>query len=417
MNALFVLISAILLQAFPVMPVRTALENPAVANPIPQRIQKDYQKVWKRFLASKDAREDAKISGDLDKILKKNPDFVPALLVQTYIDLYAGRQEKAEKQFETILASHPSDRVALYYLAESAYARNDYVRASGLYRRLKAVDNSHPELDMKSQRAFLLAMQTLVQEASDAARTDRLSDAERLYRQALALAPEEAELHRQLAAVLSRQGKLDDAAAELQSQADLRGSGDAQGALGEPAEGRAVRRAQLSAELEDLGRWGTQIDRLQEIRTSPAITREQLAALLASYFPQLLEFQKKPQIMTDLPDSVAAPAIEAVVGVGLLDPTPNHTFQPARTVSRGEFAEVVGRLIRMLGVPQQEQSPITPPDLVPGSPLYRELQLVLGYGLLSLDNAGNFNISAPVGGEEAVNTAEKLLLLIQRKAA
>jgi len=101
----------------------------------------------------------------------------------------------------------------------------------------------------------------------------------------------------------------------------------------------------------------------------------------------------------------------------LLDATANHTFEPARTVSRGEFAQVMGRLARMLGVSQQEHQPITAPDLVPGSALYRELQLVLGYGLLSLDNAGYFNISAPVSGEEAVNTAEKLLRLLPRKAA
>jgi hypothetical protein len=41
----------------------------------------------------------------------------------------------------------------------------------------------------------------------------------------------------------------------------------------------------------------------------------------------------------------------------------------------------------------------------------------LGYGLLSLDNAGNFNVSGPVGGEEAVDIAEKLLRLIPQKPA
>jgi hypothetical protein len=106
-----------------------------------------------------------------------------------------------------------------------------------------------------------------------------------------------------------------------------------------------------------------------------------------------------------------------VVGVGLLEPTVNHTFRPERTVNRGEFAQVLSRLVRMLGVSQQDAAPITAPDLVPGSPLYRELQLVVGYGLLSLDNSGNFSVSAPVSGEEAVNTAEKLLRLLQKKAA
>jgi Flp pilus assembly protein TadD len=419
MNAL---ILTILLQAFPAMPARAALENPSAANPIPKQVQKDYDKLWKRFIAAptaKDAaKEDAKIAADFDKLLKKNPDLVPAMWVQTYIDLYAGRQAKAEQRLEVILAKRPSDRTALYYLAEFSYSRNDYVRASGLYRRLKAVDNSRPDVDLKSQRAFLLAMQNLVQEAANAARADRLSDAERLYRQALELAPDEPALHGQLAAVLVREGKLDEANAELRRQIALGGSGEeTRLALVDSNQVRDARREQASAELQDLGRWGNQIDRLREIRTSPAITRQQFAVLLARYFPQVLEFRKNPQIMTDLPDSPAAPAIEAVVGVGLLDATANHTFEPARTVSRGEFAQVMGRLVRMLGVSQQEHQPITAPDLVPGSALYRELQLVLGYGLLSLDNAGNFNVSAPVSGEEAVNTAEKLLRLIPRKAA
>jgi len=419
MNALII---AILLQTLPAMPARAALENPAAANPVPKQFQKDYDKLWKRFLAAptaKDAaKEEAKVSSEFDKILKKNPDVVSAILVQTYIDLYAGRQAAAERRLETVLAKRPSDRFALYYLAEFAYARNDYVRSSGLYRRLKAIDNSHPDVDLKSQRAFLLAMQNLVQEATSAAQTDRLSDAERLYRQALELAPDEAGLHGQLAAVLVREGKRDDANAELRRQLELGGAGeDSRRAVAASNDVQDARRERATAELQDLGRWGNQIERLKEIRSSQAISREQLAGLLARYFPQLLEFQKTPQILTDLPTSWATPAIEAVVGVGLLDPAANHTFQPARTVTRGEFAQVLARLARLLSVSPREQPPITAPDLVPGSALYRELQLVLGYGLLSLDDAGNFNISAPVGGEEAVNIAEKLLRLLQQKPA
>jgi tetratricopeptide (TPR) repeat protein len=419
MNAL---ILAILLQAAPALPARAALENPAVANPVPKQVQKDYDKLWKRFLAApaaKDAaKEDAKVFAEFDKILKKNPDLVSAMWVQTYLDLYAGRQAQAEQRMAAILAKHPADRLALYYLAEYAYARKDYLVASGLYRRLKAVDNSHPDVDAKSQRAFLLAMQNLTQEAATAARTDRLSDAERLYRQAVELAPEEASLRGQLASVLVREGKVDEANAELRRQSELGGPAEElRRGLAESTQAREARRQLAGAELQDLGRWGTQIERLREIRSSQFMTREQLAGLLGRYFPQLLEFRKNPQIITDVADSWAAPAIEAVVGLGLLDPAPNHTFQPDRTVSRGEFAQAMARLIRILGVSQKEASPVAAPDLVPGSPLYRELQLVLGYGLLSLDNSGNVNVSAPVGGEEAINTAEKLLHLMQQNPA
>lgn len=121
--------------------------------------------------------------------------------------------------------------------------------------------------------------------------------------------------------------------------------------------------------------------------------------------------------MTDLDGSWAESAIQTVVGAGLLDSTVNHTFQPSRIVSRGEFATVVFRLTRLLGVSAGDSTWITPLDVVPDSTLYRELEPVLSYGLLLLDNAGNFNIAAPVSGEEAVNTAEKLLRLTQKKAA
>jgi tetratricopeptide (TPR) repeat protein len=414
MTSFYVPILALLMQLPFSLPSRSALENPAVASPIPKQLQKDYDKFWKRFLAAptaKDpAKEETKLSADFDKFLKKNPDFVPVLMLQAYMDLYAGRQANAERRLETVLSKRPEDRVVLYYLAEFAYAKNEYARASGLYRRLKAVDNTRTDLDLKSQRAFLLGMQGLVQEATTAAQADRLADAERLYRQALELAPEEAALHGQLAAVLVRAGKRDEANEALRRQAEL-GSAP-QGLLGP-----GVASSAASAGLQDLGRWGTQIERFREIRAADAITREQLAGLLTRYFPQIAEFRQTPQVMTDLPNSWAGPAIEMVVGVGLLDPTVNHTFQPARTVSRGEFAQVVARLARMLGVSQAEGPPISAPDLVPGSALYRELQLVLGYGLLSLDNLGNFNVSGPVGGEEAVNTAEKLLRLIPQKPA
>ena len=79
---------ALLLQLPIALPERAALENPAVENPVPRKLQKDYEKLWKRFLAGK---EDAKVFSSLDKLLKQSPDAASALVVQAYIDLYAGR--------------------------------------------------------------------------------------------------------------------------------------------------------------------------------------------------------------------------------------------------------------------------------------------------------------------------------------
>jgi predicted Zn-dependent protease len=242
---------ALLFQVQLALPPRANLENPAAANPVPKQAQKDYDKLWKRFLTGK---EDAKVFADLDKFLKKNPDVLPALEIQTYIDLYAGRQGDAERRLQTVLSKRPADPVAVLYLGEFAYSRGDFVRANDLYSLLRAPGPSVPGLDMKRQRSLLLAMETLLQEARRAAAENRLADAERSYRHALRLAPREPSLHGQLADVLKRAGKTQEAEAEQRLQAQFSG----------PVLTLVASDNELAvAGLDDLGRWGNQIDRLK----------------------------------------------------------------------------------------------------------------------------------------------------------
>lgn len=395
---------AFLFQLQVALPGRAALENPAVANPVPKQLQKDYDKLWKRFLTGK---EDAKVFAELEKLLKKNPDALSVVEVQAYVVLYAGRFDDAERRLQAVLVKRPDDPMAAYYLGEFAYSRGDYLTAYDLFRRLRTPGPPVPGLDMKRQRSLLLAMETLLQGARRAVNDNRLPDAERAYRQALRLAPQEPALHGQFAEVLRQSGKIEEAEAELRLQRQFSG----------PVLALVASDNELAvAGLDDLGRWGNQIDHFRAIRASGVITREQLAVLLTRYFPQLTEFRQSTEVMTDVGDSWAESAIQAVVRAGLLEATANHTFQPSRTVSRGEFGVAVGRLARLLGVSGTNGAPITALDVVPDSTLYRELQPALSYEVLLLDNAGNFNIGATVSGEEAVNTAEKLLRLIHKKA-
>jgi len=396
-----VLLIALLLQSTIALPPRSELENPAIANPVPKQAQKDYDKLWKKFLTGK---EDSKLPGEFDKLLKKNPDAYSSLTVQAYIDFYAGRTTDAQRRLEQVLAKRPADNISLLYLGELAYARGDFIKAHDLFTRLDVRRRSQ-DSEMKRQRSLLLGMETLWQAARRASEENRLADAERYYRQALQLAPREAALHGQLGEVLQRAGRSDDAQAEFRLQRQLSGSATLMAADND-----------LTVNgLEELGRWGNQIERFREIQISSALSREQLAALLAGYFPELKEVRQSSEVVTDIRNSWAQDAIRTVLAAGLLDSTANHTFQPAGTVTRGQFAQAIARLTRVLGVSQTSQAPITPLDVVPGSTLFVELQPVLGSGLLSLDNAGNFNVGAKVSGKEAVNTAEKLLRLIHKK--
>jgi hypothetical protein len=56
-----------------------------------------------------------------------------------------------------------------------------------------------------------------------------------------------------------------------------------------------------------------------------------------------------------------------------------------------------------------------PSDVASTNVLSAEIQLVLSCGLLALDDARNFNISAQVSGGEAVRAMERLLDSWRRK--
>jgi len=176
---------------------------------------------------------------------------------------------------------------------------------------------------------------------------------------------------------------------------------------------RDIDQDRADKELEDLGRWGTEIARFRVIESSATITREQLAVLLVRYFPQIADLPQTPQIMTDIQDSWAGAEIQTVVALGILDPLANHTFQPSRLVTRGEFAVTMARLTRTLGAKPSDAAPIPTSDLASSGALYQDVQLVLGYGMLSLDSAGKFGTDEPVTGKEAVNAEVQLMRIGQ----
>jgi hypothetical protein len=167
-------------------------------------------------------------------------------------------------------------------------------------------------------------------------------------------------------------------------------------------------------DLEDLGRWGSEIEVFHQIRDTEAVTREQFATLIVRYFPQLTEFRQKPQIITDIQNSSARADIQHVVGTGLMEPFPNHDFEPLEGLSRGDLALAFARLSRLLGL-SPDQIPSAPaPDVTPTNALYADIQLVLGYSIMTLEDSGSFNVSGHVSGRQAVSSAGRLLRIFQQ---
>ena len=145
-----------------------------------------------------------------------------------------------------------------------------------------------------------------------------------------------------------------------------------------------------------------------------ATTREQIAAIIVKYFPQILEHRQNQQIVTDVDAAWAREEIQIVVDTGLMDLFPNHTFEPSTLTTRGEFAVAMARLIRLLGLSPNDNPRIPTTDVVPTNTQYRDVQLVLGYAVMSVHDSGAFDISGELPGREAVVAAERLLKTFQQ---
>src|SRR5215831_9468200 len=181
----------LLLQTLP-MPSRSALDNPGTLTEMSKSVRSDYDKIWAHFVSGS---QDSTVIRDADKLLKKQTDFVPALIVQAYVDIYAGRNNDAQLKLDQVRVQQPANPIALYYLGELAFAKKDYQAATDIYGRLYEMNKSRSDLEMKRQRALLLAIDGLVRDAAQAEQTGELVKAEALYRQLVQDAPNEPRLY------------------------------------------------------------------------------------------------------------------------------------------------------------------------------------------------------------------------------
>lgn len=77
-------------------------------------------------------------------------------------------------------------------------------------------------------------------------------------------------------------------------------------------------------------------------------------------------------------------------------------------MTRGEFALALPRLTRIAGAIPYRENLIATSDVASSRAVFQDVQLVLGYGLLSPDKAEKFGADEPVADEDAVNAGVQL---------
>jgi Tfp pilus assembly protein PilF len=152
------------------------------------------------------------------------------------------------------------------------------------------------------------------------------------------------------------------------------------------------------------------------IISSEAVSKEEMAALLAVKFKDVLEeTSRKPPIIIDIATSWADDYILQMASLDLLDIYPNHTFRPKKIINRAEMAEILLRLVNYLsnrGFRFMQQIPpenIQISDVSIDNYYYQPIIQILSYDIMSLSMDKTFKPDLPVSGPDSIKLFDIIL--------
>jgi thioredoxin-like negative regulator of GroEL len=378
------------------------------------------EKAWRRVLTG-DAKGAEKA---FRRLLAKRPGLIPAETGLAYAWLRAGRVSEAANGFEATLARRPEYQPALMGAAAVAAKGADLERALELYRRASATSPEDTRAKKRLAEVKLRLTEKRVAEARRALDEGDSASAIAAYRQALDAAPEVAGLRLALADLLLGEGDAPGAAEVLAAdpvgdrQTRLRlaevlsGLGEYQRALDtlqmilgrDPRDAEARTRAREAREALTLSQLP------EEYRRIPAATRvsrAELAALLSINVSILSRLPPgEAKVAVDIAGSWARGHIARVLALEVMELFPNHTFQPALSVRRGELARAAARVLDLSGA-SRRPGPM-PTDMAPANVSYEAAIAAVGAGLMELTPEGAFEPGRPVTGREALDVVEAL---------
>jgi len=378
---------------------------------------------------------------EFSAILKEVPAYYPAEAGLGYAALARHDLGSAIAHFDKAIAVNAAYAPALVGKGDALVAQG---HTDAALEALEAALAADPKLTTLGPRIDALKFrnaQDAVANARKAAADGRVDDARRLYESAIAGSPDSAFLHRELALVERKAGNIDAAVAQAQ-QAVALDPGD-KGALLLIAEfyegGRqwtkaadayaavnAIEPTETLASKIDSMRQKAALelmpDEFKAIDGAASVTRAQLAALLGVRLEDLLRRARGSNavLTTDTRTNWAAPWIMAVTRAGVMEPFPNHTFQPNGTVHRGDLASAASHVLTLIAA----EKPKLAAKWRDPRPQFTDLsQAHLGYpaaarsvsaGVMAPLEGETFQLARPVTGAEALDTVAKLEALARR---
>ena len=365
--------------------------------------------------------------------LEEAPASVAARTAQGYVALANRLPDVALRAFDASLAVRPSYAPALAGRGHALLAQQKDFDALVAFDAAIVADASLTEVKRRADVVRLRIVDAAVADARAARKAGRLDEARARYGRALQASPESAFLYRERAAVARAQHDDAAAVADLRRAVVLEPS-DADGlaalaaalaASGQLREAESAYRRAFALDASDTIRAGladvtarlrdNQLpEEVRAIESKRQLTRGDLAALLGVRFETLLRGAPAvPLVITDLHDDWTRPRITSITSAGVMEPYPNHTFQPSAPAVRADMAAASLRLLALAAPTRpalrkllQERPVIA--DVSPSHPLYSAAASAVASGALPLADGGRFEASRALAGAEASAAVRRL---------
>jgi len=357
-----------------------------------------------------------------------------------YVSLSSQDLASAETQFKESLARVPDMTPANAGLAQVYEIRGEKELAAAQYRAIleREPDNSWAKPRFEAVRREVVA--SLLEEARTAGAAGRKDEARRALEKALACDPDSQEANYLLGVSMLEAGDLEGARVrferiagndrETQARKKKVLRALAEGFYGKGEFGRSLDSYEKLAELEPQDKAvAARIAELKDklgvydlpsqyglIPSEEAITREDLAALIAVKFKAFLDLpESQTQILVDIATSWAQAFIIKVASHGVMGTFDNHTFEPRRIINRADLAQSLAALIDLLKtrgarlVPLLDTRRLQVADVPPDSYYFAPILKVISYQVMDLTPQRTFEPERTVPGREAVRVLDTLL--------
>lgn len=354
--------------------------------------------------------------------------FYPAEVGLGYVALAQKKYEEALVHFDRAVVANPRYAPALSGRAEALLGLGE---AEEALKSLDAALQADPSLTPLRTRLDVLrfrGQQHDIENARKLAEANRFDEARVAYAAAIEDSPQSPFLHRELADVERRAGRLEAALEQALKAAELEPEeprthvilGDIYEAQGNVAKAADEFEAALALQPDEAlkvrvealrarAAFNAMPEEYRSIESSASVTRGQLAALFAVKLEPLLTSARRVNavVITDTRGHWAAPYILAVARANVMEVYPNYTFTPDEPVRRIDLARAIARTLDIIAQrnPQLAAKLRNPrrkfPDLPTGHLSYPAAALAVEAGAMTTGEDGAFQQTKPVSGAEA----------------